>query len=135
MTEGFRTPDTLAVGHEKAVLATWASDGKGGFTSGQLMVEPDRLPTVKATFLQAKDRFREMLSTAQNLRYLNAPGDDEVSKQAVDNLAKLAGGGEGCLTKTLNDCMARCDEMIANVDKSMQLYKVADTSAEIKFKS
>jgi hypothetical protein len=135
MANTFGTPNNPAdVGREMATLATWASDGKGGFTQGKLKVEPDQLPTVKAVWVQAKEKFTKMLVDSQNLRNVGYPAEDEVSKQAVNNLRRMAGDGEGCLGKTLNDCIVRCDDLIRQTDQTMKLYNIADNSAEIKFK-
>ncbi|MFC0432568.1 hypothetical protein [Kutzneria buriramensis] len=134
MANGFTDGAAGAVGREMATLAVWANDGKGGFTQGQLKVDPEQLPTVKATFVQAREKFKAMVISSQKLQNIAPPGDDEVSKKAVQDLGKFAGDGDGCLGKTLNDCIARCDDIIGNVEKSMQLYKVADTSASIKLK-
>lgn len=134
MPENFQTVSgAAAVGAEMATLTAWVNDGKGGVTQGKLRVEPDQLPTVKATWVQARDKFVEMQHTARALQNIPYPAEDQVSKQAVNNLRKAAGQGQGCLAKTLDDCIARCEELISQTDKAMHLYSVADTSAEIKF--
>lgn len=124
---------TAAVGAEMATLATWGSDGKGGIVQGKLKVAPDQLPTVKAAFVQARDKFLAMQGTAKQLEYVAYPADDQVSRQAVDKLRKAAGGADGALGKTLVDCIARCEDMINQIDQTMKLYNVADSSAQIKF--
>jgi hypothetical protein len=134
MPENFQTVGgAAAVGSEMATLTAWVNDGKGGITQGKLKVEPDQLPTVKATWVQARDKFVAMQRTAQQLQFVPYPAEDGVSKQAVNNLRKAAGDGDGCLGKTLADCIARCDDLIHQTEQTMKLYQVADTSAEIKF--
>ncbi|GAA3436945.1 hypothetical protein [Kutzneria kofuensis] len=135
MPENFqRVNGAAAVGAEMATLTTWVNDGKGGFTQGKLKVAPDQLPTVKAVWVQTKEKFTKMLMDAQGLQHIGYPAEDSVSKKAVDNIRRMAGDDEGCLGKTLNDCIARCDELIHQTEQTMQIYNIADTSAEIKFK-
>lgn len=135
MPENFQTVSgAAAVGAEMATLTTWVNDGKGGLTQGKLKVEPDQLPTVKAVWVQTKEKFTKMLADSQILRTVGYPAEDAVSKKAVDDIRRMAGDDDGCLGKTLNDCIARCDDLIAQTDQTMKLYNVADTSAEIKFK-
>ena len=124
----------VAVGAEMATLTAWVSNGQGGLTQGKLKVAPDQLPTVKAVWVQTKEKFSQMLADSQILRTVGYPAEDTVSKKAVDDIRRMAGDADGCLGKTLNDCIARCDDLIAQTDKTMQLYNIADTSAEIKFK-
>jgi hypothetical protein len=133
MPNTFQPAGAAAIGAEMATLATWASGGKGGFVQGKLKVAPDQLPTVKAAFVQAKEKFIAMQHTARQLENLPYPAEDEVSKNAVNNLRKAAGDTPGCLGKTLVDCIARCDDMINQVEQTMKSYQVADSSAEIKF--
>ncbi|GAA0621816.1 hypothetical protein GCM10010174_45790 [Kutzneria viridogrisea] len=125
MTDNAHTP--------MAALATWASDGQGGLVQGTLKVQPDQLPTVKAVWVQAQQEFLDMRNTALLLGNVAYPAEDEVSKQAVNSLRKAAGGEAGGLGKTVDDCITRCQDMIDQVDKTMKLYHVADTSAAIKF--
>ncbi|GAA0621689.1 hypothetical protein GCM10010174_45680 [Kutzneria viridogrisea] len=126
MTDNAHTP--------MAALATWASDGQGGLVQGTLKVQPDQLLTVKAVWEQARDKFREMKLTASELQTIPYSGNDEVSKQAVNKLRKATGFDAGCLDKTLDDCIARCDDLIRQTEQTMKLYHVADTSAAIKLK-
>ena len=133
MPEDFQVSNAAAVGAEMATLTTWVNDGKGGFTQGKLKVAPDQLPTVKAVWIQAQQEFIDMKNTATMLGNVGYPADDEVSKQAVNNLRKRAGSGEGCLGKAIDDSITRCQDLIDQTDKTMKLYNVADTSAEIKF--
>jgi hypothetical protein len=134
MPNTFQPVGGAAVGAEMATLATWASDGKGGVTQGKLKVAPDQLPTVKAAFVQAKEKFMEMQGTASELTSVGYPANDEVSVQAVNKLRVAAGGDIGSLGRTLTDCVARCDDMINQIDQTMRLYNVADSSAEVKFR-
>ena len=133
MPDTFQPAGAAAIGAEMATLATWGSDGKGGLVQGKLKVAPDQLPTVKAAFVQAMAKFTDMKDTAKELEYIAYPANDEVSRQAVDKLRTAAGSGVGCLGKTLDDCIARCDDMVKQIDQTMKLYNVADSSAEVKF--
>ena len=133
MPNTFQPAGAAAIGAEMATLATWGSDGKGGVVQGKLKVAPDQLPTVKAAFVQAKEKFMDMQSTARELTSVGYPANDEVSVQAVNKLRDAAGGNVGALGKTLTDCIARCDDMINQIDQTMKLYNVADSSAEVKF--
>jgi hypothetical protein len=134
MPENVQIGGAAAVGAEMATLTAWVNDGKGGVTQGKLKVEPDQLPIVKATWVQAREKFVAMQSTARDLQSTPYPANDEVSRKAVDNLRKAAGSDDGCLSKTLDDCIARCNDLIHQTEQTMKLYNVADTSAEIKFK-
>ncbi|AHH94530.1 hypothetical protein [Kutzneria albida] len=134
MPEFNATHDPVFVGREMATINTWAHDGSGGYTKGALQVAPDRLPTLKAGWIAAQEEFLSIKRDSHWLRSVGAPGNDEVSKQAVKNLGRMAGDEEGFLGKTLDDCVAYCQHVIDEVDKTMKMYKVADTSAEIKFK-
>jgi hypothetical protein len=135
MPENFQVVGgAAAAGAEMATLTAWVNDGNGGFTQGKLKVAPDQLPTVKAVWVQTKEKFAQMLADSQILRTVGYPAEDGISKKAVNDIRRMAGDDDGCLGKTLNDCIARCDDLIAQTDKTMQLYNVADNSAEIKFK-
>jgi hypothetical protein len=133
MPNTFQPAGAAAIGAEVATLATWASDGKGGVVQGKLKVAPDQLPTVKAAFVQAKQKFTDMRDTARELQAIGYPANDEVSVQAVNKLRQAAGDGVGGLMKTLSDCANRCDDMISQIDQTMKIYNVADSSAEVKF--
>ena len=135
MPESFQTVSgAAAVGAEMATLTTWVNDGKGGLTQGKLKVAPDQLPTVKAAWVQAKEKFVAMQRTSLQLQSIGYPANDEVSKQAVNNIRRMAGDDEGCLGKALADGIARFDDLIHQTEQTMKLYNVADNSAEIKFK-
>jgi len=57
MAESFQVGQTPAVGAEMATLTAWVNDGKGGVTQGKLRVTPDQLPTIKAAWVQAKEKW------------------------------------------------------------------------------
>jgi hypothetical protein len=104
-------------------ITTTVNTGAGSAAPTSFAVHPEQLPTLRAGFQQAKDKLLEIRNKAGDLRYIDAPGADEVSVKAVKQLGKKAGDDDGCLGKAVNDALARVQHVIDQVDATMQTYQ------------
>ncbi|MCP2259565.1 hypothetical protein LX15_003270 [Streptoalloteichus tenebrarius] len=114
-----------------ATLRTWVNDGAGGVHQASFTVDPDQLPTLRAGLQQAQDKLLAIRREAYPLQTIPAPGDDEVSKQAVRRFAERVDGGNGTLLNAIDDGVQRLQDIIDQIDALTKTYQQADQNSRM----
>jgi len=94
-----------------------------GGSGGQFFLDLDRAPQVIADLEAALLRVEEMHRAAgQAIRLALAPGEDVVSVNAADQVAKMTSGQEGSLTAALGAYRDRLRETIDGLRQQLRTY-------------
>ncbi|MCP2262470.1 hypothetical protein LX15_006209 [Streptoalloteichus tenebrarius] len=114
-----------------ATLRTWVNDGSGGVHQASFTVDPDQLPTLRAGLEAARDKLLDMRQDADFLQSIPAPGNEEVSRRAVENLTERAKDTEGGLSRAINDGIDRLQDIIDQIDAMSATYRRADDNSRM----
>ncbi|MDA3648239.1 hypothetical protein LZ318_18105 [Saccharopolyspora indica] len=117
-----------AVAANKAMIHTAVNSG-GTAQAASFSVDIEQIPGLIAKYEEAQDKLDRILRKAQDLRYINGPGEDEVSQQLASALGEMAGDGEGCLSWAVNDARTRIQGMIDQLKAAQGTYTSTDEAA------
>jgi hypothetical protein len=99
------------------------ANGPAGSGGGQFFIDLDRAPQVIADLEAALRRVEEMYWAAgRAVNVALAPGEDVVSVNAAEQVAKMTSGPEGSLTAALFAYQARLRETIDGLRQQLQTY-------------
>lgn len=104
-----------------------ATDGPptapSGGSGGQFFLDLDRAPQVIADLEAALDRVEGLYRAARRAGRIGfAPGDDVVSINAANQVAKMTSGPEGSLTAALFAYQGRLRETIDGLHQQLRTY-------------
>lgn len=112
-----------------ALIRTMIDDpALGGPQTGRFEVDMDRLPQLRTDLEDVRLRYMAILNRSYDLRALQAPGEDRVSRRAADELSRWAGDEPGQLGWSSRQAMDRVQEMIDQVDAILLAYRTAEES-------
>lgn len=111
-----------------ASVNTWVNTD-GGVQQATFSVDMDQVPGLIAKYEEAREMLDEILQDAQELRKVAPPGTDETSVQLADNLGRMAGGEEGCLSWAVTDGRQRIQDQIDQLKAALHDYQNADEAA------
>ncbi|MCP2259165.1 hypothetical protein LX15_002866 [Streptoalloteichus tenebrarius] len=112
-------------------IQTWVNDGAGGVQQASFTVHLDQLPTLREGIQQARDKLFAIHDEARSLGNIPAPGNDEVSRRAVENLGERAKDTEGGLMRAINDGVRRLQDILDQIDAISRTYQQADQNSRM----
>ncbi|SHH01150.1 hypothetical protein [Streptoalloteichus hindustanus] len=114
-----------------STIHTWVNDGAGGVHQASFSVDPDQLPVLRQGLQQAQDKLIALRSDAFELLGIPAPGNDEVSRRAVERFARQVDGPDGTLLKAVDDGTRRLQDIIDQIDALTKTYQQADDDSRM----
>jgi hypothetical protein len=127
--------DEVVTGVQKAVRTATihtAINAGGSAQAAAFTVDIEQIPGLIAKYEEAQEKLGKILSKAQDLRYINGPGKDEVSQRLATALGDMAGDGEGCLSWAVNDARDRIQTQINQLKAALGTYQNTDEDASIR---
>ncbi|MBB5153798.1 hypothetical protein [Saccharopolyspora phatthalungensis] len=112
----------------KATIHTAINSG-GTAKAASFSVDIEQIPGLIAEYEKARDKLSDILMTAQDLRYIKGPGEDDVSQKLAKALGEMAGDGEGCLSWAVNDARNRIQAQIDQLKAAQGTYQNTDEAA------
>ncbi|MER7015579.1 hypothetical protein ABT324_29445 [Saccharopolyspora sp. NPDC000359] len=106
-----------------------AINAGGSAQAASFSVDIEQIPGLIAKYEEAQDKLGKILRKAQDLRYINGPGKDEVSQKLASALGEMAGDGEGCLSWAVNDARKRLQSQIDQLKAAQGTYTSTDEAA------
>lgn len=85
-------------------------------------IEPDQVPQVIADLSSALDRIQDIRSQANVIANTVAPGSDEVSRNAVQQIGQMAMGADGSLKVALDAYEREIAKTIAGLQDDLRTY-------------
>lgn len=112
----------------KATIHTAVNSG-GSAQAASFTVDTEQIPGLIAKYEEAQEKLAGILQKAQDLRNINGPGKDEVSKKLAESLGEMAGDNEGCLSWAVNDARSRLQAQIDQLKAAQGTYQNTDADA------
>ncbi|MEV6234164.1 hypothetical protein AB0L88_40500 [Saccharopolyspora shandongensis] len=115
----------------QATIHTAVNSG-GSAQAASFTVDVEQIPGLITKYEEAQEKLGKILQKAQDLRYINGPGEDEVSQKLASALGEMAGDGEGCLSWAVNDARERIQAQINQLKAALGTYQNTDEDASIR---
>ena len=125
--------DNLGIGAVGAgvgqALITTAVNSGGVAQQASFSVDIDKIPALITKYEEARDKLLAIGRKSFRLQRINPPGNDEISKQLTESLAKMATSSPGALLEAVNDGVNRLNHQIDQLKGALKDYQASDEAA------
>lgn len=91
-------------------------------TGSRFRIEPDQVPQVIADLRSALDRIQDIRWQAHTIANTSAPGSDEVSTNAAQQIGQMAMGTDGSLKAALDAYEIEITKTINGLEQDLKTY-------------